>query len=249
MTVKAIALFSHVTGQTTAYYSLPDGQTSPAVYGDIGEGEVVTLTGVTKPTDGSMPWVQFQRANGATLYAPLRRSDVATANLTTAVAVPLINSGLEQSGDVAVWATLYGGVEVFSEPDGNANVLASLPAGSVLHVTRVDGVGAPRDGFVEIAYVGTDGIAIKAYVDTLNAGDVKTYVTGKEYTQWLILLPCDWEDVPVVGADEPTPPDTTPDDNSGDTVEPPSTISTSAEDVIEAAANLVRALYNYHRAQ
>ncbi len=207
--VKAIALFSHSTGSTDVYYNLPVDQTIPGRYGTIDEGEVVELLGLI----GDPAWIKFKRINGQILYAPLRRSDVATANLTNVTAVPLINSGLEAPGDLAVYAVLYTGVKVHSEPDGNATELAKLPAGTVLHVTKTVGVGAPTDGFVEINFLDGSGAPILAYVDTINAGAVKTYTFGQTYTQWLILLPDAWADVPKLTAEtpeQPNPPTTTP---------------------------------------
>jgi hypothetical protein len=238
MSIKAIPLFSGLTRKTIAYYSLPDGSASPNPYGDIGAGEVVEILGATAANPTS--WVQIQRKT-AKLYAPLKRNDIVRSVMEPVTGVSLINSGLEQQGDEYVAATLYNGVEIRSEPDGSANVVASLPAGTVLHVTRSQGVGAPRDGYVEIRYIDVNGLGATGYVDTINAGKIPEYRMGTPYTQWLPLLPDTWAGVPLIGTTEES--DEEPaDTGSGETG---GTVSPSVEEIVAAAAQLVKLLCNY----
>lgn len=234
--------------QEEAYYGYPTEQYPvPHSFGKIEPGDILELIYSMNVSGGGI-WDKFKRTSAsggvALLWMPRTTTSYGMMPGPQAPrAITLLRPNLLPD-EVAHMVAILVPAEIRDEPDGAAIVKKTLSPGTLLRVTKIDGVGQPNDGYVQVKYTGEDGIVdhSRGYFDNKQPFPLQIKA-GVEYNK-MVLFEGTWSDI---GVEVPDP--VIPDPVIPDPVIPgpddPTTDDATVKEIVLAAGRLLRLLLNY----
>jgi hypothetical protein len=199
--------------------------TAPVLWSTVGRGTKVVVVGKTAHTDQNEIWLKCQIEDSlgyiGTYWTTLKtKGYYILAGSQTLHTVRVLDQDLLLANDLETHVVIFKG-KVRTEAMGNANSVGDAASCTVLHVTKVEGVGGETDEFVQISWPNEQGIPTLRYFDTKAPCpfDIKKI----DYQDTMLFYQGSLSDVPVVDpnvTEEPTDPIGEPEDPIDDPIYP-----------------------------